>query len=316
MSSSVHDHSHEHRHDHGHAHDHSRGHRADHPHVARSLKIALAITILLLVGEGVGGWLAHSLALLADAGHVLTDGAAIGLSLFVAWLARQPGKEGKTYGYLRWEILAALFNAATLLIISGWIVIEAILRFRHPEPVHGTMMLWVAIAGLVANAIAVKVLHGTHNHSLNVRAAYLHVLGDLLAAVGTVVAALIIRYVGWLGADPAASLLTTLLIVVGAWRLLRESIDVLLEAAPSHISLDDIRTTIGGVDGVESVHDLHVWTVTSGVVALSAHVIVREYERHQDVLEQTLDVLQRKGIHHATLQLERSEMDDCAPMHP
>src|SRR3954467_9202830 len=215
-----HDHTHDHDH-HGHSHSHSHGEGPGRP-----LGIALGITVLLLLGEGIGGWLSHSLALLADAGHVLTDGAALGLSLFVAWLARQPGTESKTYGYLRWEILAALFNAATLLIISVWIVVEAVLRFRHPEPIEGSLMLGVAIAGLVANAVAVKVLHGSHSHSLNVRAAYLHMVGDLLAAAGTVVAAIVVRYTGWLGADPAASLLTTLLIVASAWRLLRESVDI------------------------------------------------------------------------------------------
>lgn len=293
-------------------HDHSHGGRAvtPDPGIRRSLSIALGITLLLLVGEAVGGWMANSLALLADAGHVLTDAAALALALFVTWLSRQPGRPEKTYGYLRWEILAALFNAATLLLISGWIVVEAILRFRNPEPVAGGLMLWVAVAGLVGNVIAAKVLHGSHNHNLNVRAAYLHVMGDLLASVGTVAAALIVRYTGWLGADPASSLLTTLLIVVGAWRLLRESIDVLLEAAPKHIVLDEVRSCLAAIPGVEAVHDLHVWTVTSGVVALSAHAIVREATRHQAVLEQALDRLRTMGINHVTLQLEREEMYD------
>ena len=315
MSSHAHLHSHSHDHDHAH-HDHAHGHADRRPDVTRSLKIAFAITIALLIGESVGGWLAHSLALLADAGHVLTDAAALLLSLFVAWLARQPGSQSKTFGYLRWEILAALINAATLLLISGWIVVEAIGRFRHPEPVAGGMMLGVSVAGLLANAVAVRVLHGSHTHNLNVRAAYLHVLGDLLAAGGTVVAAVLVRYLGWTIADPAASIVTTVLIVLSAWRLLRESVDVLLEAAPAHISLDEVRQAICEVDGVESVHDLHVWTVTSGVVALSAHVIVREYERHQEVLEAALAMLQSRGINHATLQLERSEMDECEPLHP
>jgi cobalt-zinc-cadmium efflux system protein len=313
MSPHSHDH---HGHDHSHGHDHRHHHHGADGGVTRSLKIALVITVILFVGELVGGWLTHSLALLADAGHVFTDGAALVLSLFVAWLARQPGGEGKTYGYLRWEILAALFNAATLLLVSGWIVVEAIMRFRNPEPIHGAGMLWVAVAGLVANGAAVKVLEGSHKHNLNVRAAYLHILGDLLAAVGTVIAAIFVRYAGWLGADPAASILTTLLIVVSAWRLLRESVDVLLEAAPSHLSMEEVRKTIAQVDGVESVHDLHVWTLTSGVVAASAHVIVRQYERHQEVLQAALAALQAHGINHATLQLERSEMDECEPLHP
>jgi cobalt-zinc-cadmium efflux system protein len=319
MSSHDHSHDHEHDHAHDHAHGHAHGRRAagGDRKVTRSLAIALGITILLLVGEAVGGWLANSLALLADAGHVLTDAAALILSLFVTWLAKQPGKPGKTYGYLRWEILAALINAATLLLISVWIVVEAVLRFRHPEPIAGTLMLWVAVAGLAANGVAVRVLEGSHTHNLNVRAAYLHILGDLLASAGTVVAAIIVKYFGWAGADPAASLLTTLLIVVGAWRLLRESVDVLLEAAPPHIEMDDVRACIATIDGVESVHDLHVWTVTSGVVAMSGHVVVREPDKHQDVLELSLDRLQKMGIHHVTIQLERSKIEDCeVNLHP
>jgi cobalt-zinc-cadmium efflux system protein len=318
-------HAHAHDHSHGHAHDHAHDHDHDHSPgrgasggdtIARSLLIALGITVLLLVGEGVGGWLANSLALLADAGHVLTDAAALILSLFVTWLAKQPGKESKTYGNLRWEILAALINATTLLLISAWIVIEAVMRFRHPEPIAGTMMLWVAVAGLAANAVAVKVLHGSHAHNLNVRAAYLHMLGDLLASGGTVVAALVVKYFAWPAADPVASLVTTLLIVVGAWRLLRESVDVLLEAAPKHIAMDDVRGCILAIDGVESVHDFHVWTVTSGVVAMSGHVLVREPEQHQHVLERSIEALRKCGIDHVTLQLERSVIDDCDDLHP
>src|SRR6185503_5358673 len=216
--------SHDH-HDHSHPHSHS-----DSEGAGRQLGIALGITLVLLLGEAVGGWVANSLALLADAGHVLTDGAALGLALFVTWLARQPGKPEKTYGYLRWEILAALFNAATLLVISAWIVVEAVMRFRDPEPIQGGLMFWVAVIGLIGNAISARVLHGSHTHNMNVRAAYLHVMGDLLASVGVVIAALFVQFLGWTAADPIASILTTLFIVHGAWRLLRESVDVLLEA--------------------------------------------------------------------------------------
>jgi cobalt-zinc-cadmium efflux system protein len=171
----------------------------------------------------------------------------LGLSLFVAWLARQSGSSAKTYGYLRWEILAALINGATLLLISVWIIIEAMLRFKNPEPVQGGVMLVVALIGFGVNGIAVWLLHGVRDGSLNVRGAYLHVLGDMLASGGTVVAAIIIRMTGWLGADPVASLVTTLLIVSGAWRLVRESVDVLLEAAPAHIALDAVRTRLEAV---------------------------------------------------------------------
>jgi len=302
-------HSHDHHH-HGHAHGHSHGHTHGQVYGAgaaastRALKWSLALTAVILVAEAVGGWLSNSLALLADAGHVLTDAGALGLSLFVAWLARQPGSGAKTFGYLRWEILAALINGATLLLISVWIVIEAISRFKAPEPVSGGLMMGIAILGFVVNGVAVWLLHGVREGSLNVRGAYLHVLGDMLASGGTVVAAVIIRFSGWYGADPIASLVTTLLIVAGSWRLVRESVDVLLESAPPHIALDAVRMKLESIPNVESVHDLHVWTVTSGMVAMSAHAIVRDAGCHQGVLEQAHDLLVEMGIQHVTVQLE------------
>ena len=283
----------------------------------RALKGALALTLAVLVAEVVGGWLSNSLALLADAGHVLTDSAALALSLFVAWFSRQPVTAEKTYGYLRWEIIAALLNGTTLLGISVWIVIESVARLRAPEPVGGTLMLVIAAVGLLSNAIAALMLHPVKRNSLNVRGAYLHVLGDLLASVGTIVAAITISLTGWLYADPIASLLTTALIVRGAWQLVRESVDVLLESTPSHIALAEVRAALQGIPGVESVHDLHVWTVTSGVVALSAHAIVREAELQQGVLERACDLMQGMGIHHITIQIERREMAEReAHLHP
>jgi cobalt-zinc-cadmium efflux system protein len=285
-------------------------HHGDDGRSTRALSWALALTVFILVVEGIGGWVSNSLALLADAGHVLTDAGALGLSLFVAWLACQPGSTAKTYGYLRWEILAALINGATLLGISIWIVVEALGRLRHPEAVSGSTMLVAAVLGLVVNGAAVGLLHGVSDGSLNVRGAYLHVLGDLLASAGTVVAAVVIRYTGWLYADPISSLLTTILIVLGAWRLVRESVDVLLEAAPAHIALETVRNRLEAIDGVESTHDLHVWTVTSGMVAMSVHAIVRDSGNHQDVLEQAHDLLLEMGIQHSTIQLECEEMSE------
>ena len=274
----------------------------------RALRTALVLTAALFVAEAVGGWISNSLALLADAGHVLIDAGALALSLFVAWFSRQPVTAEKTYGYLRWEILAALINGATLLGLSVWIVVEAIARLGAPEPVGGTLMLSVSAAGLLANIVAALLLHPVNRTSLNIRGAYLHILGDLLASVGTIAAALVIRYTGWLHADPIASLLTTALIMRGAWSLVRESVDVLLESTPAHIVLDDVRATLQRIPGVESVHDLHVWTVTSGVVAMSAHAIVREPDQHQSVLERAHDLLGEMGIHHVTVQIERHEM--------
>jgi len=276
----------------------------------RALIIALALTGTLLVAEVVGGLLSNSLALLADAGHMLTDAGALSLSLFVAWFARQPVSSTKTYGYLRWEILAALVNGAALLGISAWIAWEALTRLARPEQIASGTMLVIATAGLIVNAVAAWLLHGSHQHSLNLRGAYLHVLGDLLASVGTIVAALLVRYTGWLPADPLASVISTALIVRGAWRLVRESVDVLLEAVPAHIALAEVRGRLETIAGVESVHDLHVWTVTSGVVAMSAHAIVREAAAHQRVLEAVHDAMREMGIGHVTMQLERCEMRD------
>jgi len=287
------------------------------PRRERALWWVTVITLVTMALELAVGYWSGSLALVADAGHMLTDVAALGLSLFTAMLARRPADLKRTYGYVRWEILAALINGATLLLISAWIVVEAFTRFRHPEPVVGGTMLAVAILGFAVNGVAVWLLHGVREGSLNVRGAYLHMLGDTLASGGTVVAALVIRYTGWLAADPVASLVTTVLIITGAWRLVKESVDVLLEAAPSHIDLDGVRSRLESIGDVESVHDLHVWTVTSGMVAMSAHAIVRDSGCHQRVLENAHDALQAMGIQHVTIQLECVEMDGReANLHP
>jgi cobalt-zinc-cadmium efflux system protein len=275
-----------------------------------SLRLALTLTAVLLVVEVVGGLISNSIALLADAGHMLTDVAALGLALFVAWFSRQPSTPAKTYGYMRWEILAAFINGSTLLLISAWILWEAVTRLRVPEPVQGGLMLAVASAGLVVNIVAARILSTGSSHNLNARGAYLHVLGDLLASIGTIVAAILIRFTGWLMADPIASMLTTVLIMIGAWRLVRESIDILLESAPAHIPLPAVRGQLEAIPGIESVHDLHVWAVTPAVVAMSAHCIVREPDRQQHVLEHIHDAMRLFGIQHVTIQLERDEMFD------
>jgi len=305
-------------------HSHSQSHPGGPGHIhsfgevhARGLRIALALTAVFFVVEVAGGLLANSLALLADAGHMLTDVAALGLSLFVAWFSRQPETPSKTYGYLRWEILAAFLNGTTLLLISAWIISQAVLRLRHPEPVASGLMLGVAAASVATNLASAWVLHGGSRGSLNLRGAYIHVLGDLLGSVGTVVAALLVRFTGWLPADPIASIVMTILIVRGSWRLVRESEDILLESTPAHLSTGAIRSQLTAIPGIESVHDLHVWTVTSGVIAMSAHAIVREPDRHQHVLEHIHDAMRLFGIDHITIQLERRAMPDReANLHP
>jgi cobalt-zinc-cadmium efflux system protein len=295
---------------HVHVHDHSLPHLHDHAHHSHQgrLRWALVLTAVFFVAEVAGGVISNSLALLADAGHMFTDVGALALSLFVAWFSRQPAAPEKTYGYLRLEILAALLNGAVLLLVSGLIVWEAIGRLQAPEPLQGGLMLGVALGGLLINAASAAILHPVHGHSLNARGAYLHVIGDLLGSVGTVIAALVVRTTGWLTADPIASVVVTLLVVRSAWRLVRESVDVLLEATPGHISLGRVREGLQAIAGIESVHDLHVWTVTSGMVAMSAHAVVKEPDANQQVLEAAVAAMQRLGISHVTLQVERDRI--------
>jgi cobalt-zinc-cadmium efflux system protein len=296
--------------DHG-AHVHHRdGETGD---ASGALRGALVLTSVFLVAEVVGGILSNSLALLADAGHMLTDVGALAFSLFVAWLSRQPATPRRTYGYLRFEILAALLNGATLLAVSAAIIWEAIGRLRHPPAVGTGVMLVVASGGLVVNLVAARMLRGSAGHSLNVRGAYLHVLSDLLGSVAAVGAALLARYFGWAIADPVASILMTALIVRGSWSLVRESVDILLESTPAHIDVEQVRAALEAVPDVESVHDLHVWTLTSGIVALSAHAMVRESAHHQRALEAMTAAAARFDINHTTIQLENRELSDCAP---
>lgn len=294
----MHDHSHPH---HGHSHGHSYD---DGQAPVRSLRLALVLTGTLLVAEVAGAFVSNSIALLADAGHMLTDVAALALSLFVAWFMRQPSSPQKSYGYLRWEILAAFLNGAALILISVYIIVESVLRLREPQPVEGGVMLVIALAGLAINIIAARILHAGSQSNLNVRGAYLHVLGDLLASVGVVTAAAMIHFTGWLEADPIASLLTTILILRGAWKLVRESVDILLEGAPAHIDLGAVRAQMEAIPGIESVHDLHVWSVNPRMIAMSAHAVVRDPAGHQHVLEHVHDAMAVFGISHVTVQLE------------
>jgi cobalt-zinc-cadmium efflux system protein len=245
--------------------------------------------------------------LLADAGHMLTDVGALGLTLFTARMARRPPNDTKTYGYLRLEILAALVNGALLFLIAGLIVLEAIHRVRNPAPIQGGMFLAVAAAGLLVNAVGLSLLHSDREHHLNTRGAYLHILGDLLGSVGALIAAVIVLTTGWTLADPIISVLIAVLILGGAWRLVRESTDILLEAVPGHVSMPEVQRRMLAVPGVSAVHDLHVWTVTSGIVAMSGHAVVPELADHPDVLSRIREAMGDLGIGHVTVQLELGE---------
>ena len=280
-------------------HEHSRS------GATRALRLTLALTAAFTVVEVVGGVLADSLALLADAGHMLSDNASLGLALFASWLAGRPAGPNRTFGYRRAEILAALFNGVTLVAISIWIFIEAANRFGGPPEVDGGLMLAIAVGGLVVNLVAARVLHGHARDSLNVSAALRHVLADLLGSVGVVAAALIILVTGWEYADPVVSVLIALLILASSWGILRDSTQILLEGSPSGTEVEEVGLAMASMPGVNQVHDLHVWTITSGFAALAAHVLVdRDTDCHatRRALERMLD--ERFGLEHTTLQVD------------
>lgn len=302
-------HSHAHGEPHGHPHGHAHGH--DHATSTRRLAAAAIITGLFVVAEVVGGLLSNSVALLADAGHMLTDVGALALSLFVAWFSRQPATPKRTYGYLRWEILAAFINGAVLLLLSVGILWESVGRLGAPEPVQGGLMLGIAVGGLLVNAVSAWLLHGSAESSLNLRGAYLHVLSDLAGSVAVIIAAVVVQVFGWLQADAVASILVTLLIMRGAWRLVHEAVDVLLESSPAHIDVEAVRHAMAAVRGVGAVHDLHVWTLTSGVVAMSAHAIVPSASDHPRVLADLHTAVAGFGIRHTTIQIEDAPLAAC-----
>jgi len=279
------------------------------------LGVVLALTVAFMFVEAVGGWISGSLALLADAGHMLTDAGALGLTLLSAWIGLRPASHSKTYGYQRWEILAALINGAALFGIAGWVVVEAVQRIQHPEPIRAGLFLIVAAGGLVVNLISLGILHGIRDGNLNTRGAYLHVLGDALGSAGALAAAAIIATTGWMLADPIVSIALALLILVGAWRLMRESTDILLESVPGSVSMAEVHRRILAVSGVTAVHDLHVWGVTSELVAMSGHAIVPDLAHHPQVLEQIRAEMCQLGIGHVTIQLEvQHECEEPLPL--
>jgi cobalt-zinc-cadmium efflux system protein len=271
--------------------------------------ITLALVIVYMGAEVVGGLLANSLALLADAGHMLSDAGALTLALFAVWFARRPATPQHTYGYYRIEILAALLNGATLIAIALLIFAEAFQRFRDPLEVQAGLMMAVATGGLVINLTCLWTLHGVRGESLNTRGAWLHVLADTLGSVQTIVAGGLILLLGWHWLDPLASVLIGFLVMYSSWSLICQSVMVLMEGAPGHIDVDLVRQRLLSVPGVRDVHDLHVWTISSGLVALSAHV-----EAHRppaDVLRELRRDLQEEfGIQHTTIEFDPTEPDD------
>ena len=275
-----------------------------HGHAGSGLRAAAFLTIGFAVLEAVGGWWTGSLALLSDAGHMLTDGAALALGAVAAWMARRPPSSSHSYGFGRVEIFAALINAAAMLVILVLLAYEAVGRLRNPVPVQGGAAALVALGGLIVNLIVMRWL-APHSHDLNARAARLHVLGDALGSIAAMVSGALIALAGWTLVDPIASLLICVLIAVSGWRLLRESMHALMEGVPHGLSVEAIGAEMARIDGVVSVHDLHVWTLSGSRVALSAHVVVRSMGGWERTLAQLQQRLQEKfGIDHVTLQPE------------
>jgi len=273
----------------------------------RRLLIALAITGLMMVVEIVGGVLSNSLALLGDAAHMFTDTLALGLSLFAIGLARRPADASKTFGYLRAEILAALVNGAILIVISGFIFYKAYQRFYEPPEIEGGLMVAVAAVGLVANLVGLRVLHMASHHNLNVKGAFLHMWSDALSSIGVIVAGIVIMVTGWNYADPLISVLIGALILRGALRLVWESTNILLEAAPGHIDMGRVTEAVTGVPGVKDIHDVHLWTLTSGIYAMSGHLLIEDQKvsNSAQIIDEVNRVLSHDfGIAHTTLQLE------------
>lgn len=266
--------------------------------------------------EIIGGWLTNSLALLSDAVHMFTDAIALGLGLFGIWIADQPATEHKTYGFHRAEILVALLNGLVLWLVVLGVFWEAWQRMLTPPAVSGSGVLVVATVGLGVNLIAAWLLSGAASQNLSVRGAMLHVLSDLLGSVGVIASGIVILATGWNAADAAASVIIAVLILVSSFGLIREAVDVLMEAVPRHIDLDELRRTLEGVPGATEVHDLHVWSLTTGHCALSAHAVVEEGATGDRVLEEMNDRLaERFDIRHVTIQLEVSNRRHAEPTH-
>jgi cobalt-zinc-cadmium efflux system protein len=286
---------------------HDHGGSAAGAHRGR-LRMVFLITVLVLVVEVVGGLASGSLALLADAGHMLTDAAGIGLALLAIWFAARPATPERTFGYFRVEILAAVVNAVLLFGVAGFVLVEAWRRLQDPPEVASGLMLTVALMGLVANAVSMWLLRRGQAESLNLRGAYLEVLGDLLGSAAVLVAAAVIALTDFQAADPIASALIGLLILPRTWRLLREAVDVLLEATPKGVDMDEVRRHLLETPGVTDVHDLHAWTITSGLPVLSAHVVVDNGADTGQVLDGLGECLAGHfDIEHSTFQLERPE---------
>lgn len=318
-----HDHDHDHNHDHGHSHDHAHqaehghGHGHEHghgrPESGKHLVLAITLTTIVFLAELIGGYYTHSLALLSDAWHVLTDVLALGLAWLAFYLAGRSATAKHSFGYHRTEVLAALVNGISLLAITGWIFYEAFARLAHPEPILGMEMFVIATIGLVANLTVALLLGHSHDGSLNVRSAMLHVISDALGAFAVIVGGILIMWLGWYVADPLISILIGLMILRSAWRVTLEAVHILMEGRPDGFDSAAVGAELRSVSGVTNVHDLHVWNVSSQIQAATLHVLVSPEADQQAVLERCQRILTKEfRVAHPVIQVERCcEMGDA-----
>lgn len=299
-----------HSHDH---HDHGGGGHHHHTNNKKALLLSFIIITVYMVVEVIGGILTNSLALLSDAGHMLSDAAALGLSFLAITFGARGSSNSKTFGYKRFEILAAFINGITLIVISLYIFWEAYQRFLNPPEVISSGMLIISTIGLLVNIIAAYILmRGDKDENLNVRSAFLHVIGDMLGSVGAIIAALLIMFFGWSLADPIASIIVAVLIIISGLRVTKDSFHILMEGVPGNLNIEEIRNTLLKMDEVKNVHDLHVWSITSNFPALSCHLVVKEGTDHQELLKKANMLLHDNfQLEHTTIQLD-AEDSSCS----
>lgn len=294
-----------HQHSHGHNH-HVPGHNNQ-----RRVALTLVSTSIYMFAEIIGGFYSNSLALLADAGHMLSDVAALALSLFALWITKKPATPRQSFGYYRVEILAALVNAVTLVGVSLYIFYEAIERLQQPEEIQAPIMILIAVGGLLVNLFGLALLHKGRSDSLNIKGAWLHVLTDTLGSIGVVISGFFVWAFGWTIFDPIASIVISALVVFSAWSLIKETVSVLMESAPGHIDPDAVREAILKVDGVGEIHDLHVWSITSGMESLSCHVVAQPDFDHLELLYKLRCLLSKDfKLNHVTLQIENEGFEE------
>lgn len=275
----------------------------------RAIRLAVMVTLGFMVVEFAGGWLANSLALMTDAAHMLTDSGALLLSLFAIWLSQRPRNQKLTFGYHRAEILGALTSGLLIWALAGVLIFEALQRVHQPPEVLGTPVMIIALIGLMVNLVVMRTLHGHHHHNLSIRAAYLHVLGDLLGSVGALASGVLIWWKAWYWVDPVLTIAFALLVLASSWKMVREAVSILMEGTPSSIQTDEVQKRLESLPNVSRVHDLHIWSLSSGVISLTVHLVSNQHAKTLQLAQNLLS--EEFGILHSTIQIEENLDSAC-----